>query len=131
MAAERATNAEIERLLRQQSRETRRLVRALRGLILGIAPKAAEEARRDGLVYHDGTGPVRGSICQVRLTHEGVVLAFPHGAFLHDPDHLLTRGLANKAMRHMTVRSADLTTNRLSSLIRRAVLFDTTTTAQE
>lgn len=60
-------------------------------LVMESSPHAAVEIRRYGIVYYDATrgGPVSAGICQTLIKPDHIRLAFIHGAFLPDPDHLL------------------------------------------
>lgn len=64
----------------------------LRNLVAQIAPQAVEELRRNGVVYYDSSrgGPVSAGICQIMMFPDHIRLAFIHGAFLPDPEKLLT-----------------------------------------
>jgi hypothetical protein len=50
-----------------------------------------EELRRTGVVYYDVQrgGPVKAGICQVLFMEGQARVAFIHGAYLPDPQHLL------------------------------------------
>lgn len=64
----------------------------LRNLVAQIAPQAVEELRGKGVVYYDSSrgGPVSAGICQILMLPDHIRLAFIHGAFLPDPEKLLT-----------------------------------------
>lgn len=78
----------------------------LRNLVAQIAPGAAEEVRRRGLVYYwaERGGPVSAGICQILVKPDCIHLAFIHGAFLPDPAGLL-RSEGRLAKRYVRIDS--------------------------
>jgi hypothetical protein len=63
----------------------------LRNLVARIAPSATEVIHRQGITYYhaDRGGPVSAGVCQILVRDDHIDLAFIHGAFLPDPQHLL------------------------------------------
>ena len=60
-------------------------------MVAQVSPEAVAEIRRYGIVYYNPAqgGPVSAGICQALFKPDYIRLAFIHGAFLHDPEHLL------------------------------------------
>ncbi|MCJ7696063.1 MAG: DUF1801 domain-containing protein [Anaerolineaceae bacterium] len=83
------------------------IVLELRNLIATVAPGCTEtiRSRTRSLSYYFGKfgGPVSAGICGIALKEKYVQLQFPHGAFIPDPENLLTG--TGKAMRHLVLRS--------------------------
>jgi hypothetical protein len=63
----------------------------LRNQVGRIAPDASEVIHRKGITYYhaDRGGPVSAGVCQILVREDHIELAFIHGAFLPDPQHLL------------------------------------------
>jgi len=78
----------------------------LRNLVQQVAPGAAENVRRQGLVYYypQRGGPVSAGICQILIQPDHIRLAFIHGALLPDPCGLLT-GKDRLAKRYTCIRN--------------------------
>lgn len=74
-------------------------------MVMLAAPQALAEIRRYGIVYYDSGrgGPVSAGICQTLIRRDQIRLAFIHGAFLPDPDHLLQGETYPK--RYLTITS--------------------------
>ena len=78
------------------------IVLEIRNIVARLKPEAVERIDRKGITYYDASrgGPVKASICQVFFMPDHVRLAFIHGAFLPDPQHLLQGNcLAKRGMR--------------------------------
>ena len=60
-------------------------------IVMHISPDAVAGIRRYGVIYYNAErgGPVSAGICQSLVKPGRIRLAFIHGAFLPDPDHLL------------------------------------------
>jgi hypothetical protein len=82
---------QIEKRLKFLKPEFLEIVLELRNLVASVAPSATEEIKRSGISYYyaDKGGPVSAGICQIGFMSDHVRLAFIHGAFLPDPNHLL------------------------------------------
>ena len=82
---------EIETFLQKTQPHLRDIVFELRNLIAEVAPDATEIIQWRGLTYYHQAhgGPVSAGICQIGIHPDHVRLAFIHGAFLPDPNHLL------------------------------------------
>jgi hypothetical protein len=80
----------------------------LRNLVARIAPSATEVIQRKGITYYhaDRGGPVSAGVCQILVREDHIELAFIHGAFLSDPQHLLEG--KGKAKRFIEIGSYDL-----------------------
>lgn len=67
------------------------IVAEIHNLVMESSPEATVEIRGCGIVYFDASrgGPVSAGICQSLIKPDHIRLAFIHGAFLPDPDHLL------------------------------------------
>jgi hypothetical protein len=76
-------------------------------IVMQVSPGAVAEIRRYGVVYYDaGRGePVSAGICQTLVKPDYICLAFVHGAFLPDLDHLLRGGTYPK--RYLEIASLD------------------------
>jgi hypothetical protein len=81
------------------------VVLELRNIIAQIAPGVTEESMHSGMVYYmaERGGHVSAGVCLIRVYADHIRLAFFHGAFLPDPDHLL-RG-KQIAMRDLNIHS--------------------------
>jgi hypothetical protein len=64
----------------------------IHNIVASLCPDAVERIDRNGISYYDSArgGPVKAGICQVFFKPDHLRLAFIHGAFLPDPDRLLT-----------------------------------------
>jgi len=104
------------------------LVLELRELIRKTAPGVCEGIRFHSLFYFKPGfpyGSIGGNVCAIGWKGDELQLAFLHGAFLPDPEHLL-KGKA-KAKRHVEIRSrADIRNPALRNLIRAALQYDPT-----
>ena len=98
---------EIESFLQQIPAEQQEIVLELRNLIAAAAPDAAEVIRWGGLSYfHEGRGGmITAGICQIGIHKDHIRLAFIHGVFLSDPEHLLEGD--RKAKRYIRIPSYD------------------------
>ncbi len=98
---------EIELCLQYMPAGLRDIVLELRSLVVSVAPTATEVIHRKGFTYYDEDrgGPVSAGICQIGLQPDHVRLAFVHGAFLPDPQHLLEGD--EKAKRYVKLFSYD------------------------
>ncbi|MHC5010034.1 MAG: DUF1801 domain-containing protein [Planctomycetota bacterium] len=123
MAGERLETAQIERVMAGWSEPSRRLGRAARALVLGIAPGLDERIAFGSLSFVKPGAPygvIGGNVCQVTEKDGILRLAFLHGASLGDPEGLL-RGRA-KAKRYVEIRTPDdLRRPAISSLVRAAL----------
>ena len=119
---------EIGRFLEQKPEALKEIVFELRNLIAEIAPQATEKILWGGLSYYDASrgGPVKAGICQIDEIHaEHVRLSFIHGAFLEDPNGLLSGDrLAKRYIRLETYNSVPW--DDLTELIQNAAGFDPT-----
>jgi len=81
----------LEKFLQQSQPHLQEIVLELRNIIASVAPAATETVLWDGLSYYDDTrgGPISAGICQIGVHEDHVRLAFIHGSFLPDPQHLL------------------------------------------
>lgn len=81
----------IENYLERIQPDLQELIWELRNLIASAAPAASEVTHRNGLIYFDPArgGHVSAGICQILVHPDHLRLAFIHGAFLPDPEHLL------------------------------------------
>jgi hypothetical protein len=81
---------QIETFLQHTPAHLQDIILELRNIIASIAPDAVEVIRWGGLsYYHEGRGGiVNAGICQIGIQKDHVRLAFIHGAFLPDPQHL-------------------------------------------
>jgi hypothetical protein len=119
---------EIQQFLSYTPPEQVDIVLELRNLIFEVAPDATEvtRARTRSLSYYFSAnhgGPVSAGVCGISLKDDHVQLSFPHGAFIPDPQGLLTG--KGKAMRHLTLRSYDTVPwDAARELIREHAAFD-------
>lgn len=83
---------EIEEYFSDANPALLEIVLELRNLIFTVTPNATETIQWKGISYFNAErgGTVSGGICQVHVIDGKVRLGFIHGAFLHDPKHLLT-----------------------------------------
>jgi hypothetical protein len=95
----------IEARFKNLSPDLLDVVLELRNIIAQIAPGVTEESMYSGMVYYmaERGGHVSAGVCLIRVYADHIRLAFFHGAFLPDPDHLL-RG-NQVAMRDLNIRS--------------------------
>lgn len=97
----------------------------LRNIVAGINPQACEEMRRQGVVYYDAKrgGPVTAGICQLLIFSDHIRLAFIHGIFLPDPNHLLEG--SNKVKKFIRLVSFETTPwEYITNMIRAHNAFD-------
>lgn len=119
---------EIQQFLIYTPPEQADIVLELRNLIAKVAPGATEamHAQRQSLSYYfsaNGGGPVSAGICGISLKDNHILLYFPHGAFVPDPQRLLTGN--GKAMRHLVLRTYDTVPwDAVRELIREHASFD-------
>jgi hypothetical protein len=85
------TTHSVEKYLEHFRPDLRDIVWELRNIVASVAPTATEVARRNYLSYfhQQRGGPVSAGICQIIIHPDHIRLAFIHGAFLADPEHLL------------------------------------------
>ncbi len=77
----------------------------LRGLVLDLAPHAAERVTWDAISFFDPErgGPIKGSICQI-VHRKGVLrLDFPLGEFMEDADGVLSGEAGRKGKRFVEI----------------------------
>ncbi len=101
------TLREIEEHFQYLPHEMMDVLIELRNLVARIAPDATEVFHRNGITYYhaDRGGPVSAGVCQILVREDHIELAFIHGAFLPDPQHLLEgNGIAK---RFIPIRSYD------------------------
>lgn len=126
MAGERLAAAVIDDVMAAWPQDLRPLVRAARARVLEIAPHLHEKVAFHALCYFRAGVPygvIGGNVCLVVVKRGVLHLAFLHGAFLPDPQRILT-GHA-KSKRDLPIRSAeDLARPAVSDLIRAAVVYD-------
>jgi hypothetical protein len=98
---------QVEIFLHNTPENLQDIVLELRNIILSAAPDAVEVVRWGGLSYFHagGGGIVSAGICQISIHRDHVRLAFIHGAFLPDPQHLLEGD--RKAKRYIRITSYD------------------------
>jgi hypothetical protein len=121
---------QIETFLQYTPVSLQDIVLELRNLIAAVASDAVEVVRWGGLsYYHEGRGGiVSAGICQIGIEKDHVQLAFIHGAFLPDPNHLLTG--TRKAKRFVRIESYDEAPwEALKELIAASAKFDPRTLA--
>ncbi len=97
----------IEARFKNLSPDLLDVVLELRNIIVQIAPGVTEESMHNGMVYYmkERGGHVSAGVCLIRVYADHIRLAFFHGAFLPDPEHLL-RG-NQIAMRDLNIQSFD------------------------
>ena len=125
MSLPRLSRASLADHLDLESPSTRRLVRALRRVVLRAVPNATEAVKFRVLCYYHADaffGAIGGNICMIELPRgrrSTVTLSFIHGARLPDP-HRLLQGRA-KIKRWVAVPDLRAATDpRLAVLIRAA-----------
>jgi len=106
----RLSAAELDIFLRGQSLPARRVLRALRRIVLETVPRAVESVRFGALCYYYSGKPygaIGGNICMIEVRRGRVVLSFIQGASLHDPNALLRgKGKAKRFVPIETVAAA-------------------------
>ena len=115
----------IETLLQFSSPDQKDIIMELRNLVAEVAPDAHEVVHSKGLTYyHAGKGgPVSAGICQIIILPDEIWLAFIHGAFLPDPQHLLEGDALYK--KYVRIYSfADAPWQALKDLIATSARFD-------
>jgi len=125
------TLREVERILERQPPELQEIILELRNIVATLAPQATEEFRNKGFIIYDAKrgGPVSAGICQILIMGEHVELAFIHGAFLPDPQHLLEGD--RKAKKFVRIASYDEAPwESLRDLIAASIKFDPYTLGQ-
>ncbi|MFG0285529.1 MAG: DUF1801 domain-containing protein [Phycisphaerales bacterium JB039] len=112
---------EVRRFIDGTPPAQRDLIRALRQLVLEVAPGASETVLWRSLSYHTPQqgGRVKGAICLITPRADCVHVGFIHGAALPDPAGIL-RG-EGKSKRHFRLRSGQvIPRDALAELIRAA-----------
>lgn len=73
-----------------------------------VSPSAAERIHPRGIAFFDPDkgGTIKGGICFVDIHHDHVRVRFGLGAFLEDPNSLLSAA-GRQYMRHMDIFSFD------------------------
>lgn len=100
-------NREVQNHFNFLPSEMMDIVLEIRNQVARIAPEAMEVFHRTGISYFhaDRGGPVSAGICQIVIKADHIQLAFIHGAFLPDPNHLLEG--TTKAKRFVRITSYD------------------------
>jgi hypothetical protein len=114
----------LAELLKHEPGDLCDLVMELRELVLAAAPEATETIRWNSLFYYKAYegGVIRGAVCCVGIKNDCVQLGFVHGAFLPDPEGLLSG--EGKAKRQIELRSfKDIRRAAFKKLIREAVAY--------
>jgi len=98
---------EIEKHFSHLPQDWLNILLEIHNIVATVSPNATVEIRCYGIVYYDAArgGPVSAGICQTLLKPDHVRLAFIHGAFLHDPRHMLEGDTFPK--RYLTIRDFD------------------------
>jgi hypothetical protein len=96
---------QVETFLQHTPVHLQDIVLELRNIINGVAPDAVEVIRWGDLGYFHarGGGLISASICQIEIRTDHIRLAFIHGAFLPDPQDLLSGN--QKAKRFIRIDS--------------------------
>jgi hypothetical protein len=92
----------------------------VRGLVLDLAPHAAERVTWDAISFLDPErgGPIKGSICQL-VHRKGVLrLDFPLGEFMQDADGVLSGEAGRKGKRFVEIDAGKPDDKTLETLIR-------------
>lgn len=92
----------------------------LRGLVLDLAPHAAERVTWDAISFFDPErgGPIKGSICQL-VHRKGVLrLDFPLGEFMEDPEGVLSGEVGRKGKRFVEIGAKEPGDAALKALIK-------------
>lgn len=92
----------------------------LRGLVLDLAPHAAERVTWDAISFYDPDrgGPIKGSICQL-VHRKGVLrLDFPLGEFMDDPQGVLSGEPGRKGKRFVEIGPKEPGDGTLKALIK-------------
>jgi hypothetical protein len=121
MRPHRLAAAQLADHLTLESAEARRLVSALRRMILGAAPGAAEDVRFNCLCYYDPRAPfgaIGGNICMIEVRDGKVALSFLHGVELPDP-HRLLKG-TGKSKRRVLIDPEKVRDPRVRTLVQDA-----------
>jgi hypothetical protein len=103
------------------------IILEVRNIVAEVAPDATEHIQGRGLTYFDASrgGHVSAGICQILLREDRVRLAFIHGAFLPDPQHLLRNEGERIAKRFVDIDTYDTARwEELRDLIRASAAFD-------
>lgn len=98
---------EIEKHFSHLPQDWLNILLEIHNIVAVFSPNAAAEIRRYGIVYYDAArgGPVSAGICQTLLKPDHIRLAFIHGAFLPDPQHMLEGATFPK--RYLAIRDFD------------------------
>ncbi len=82
---------DIEKYLLHVRPELCDIVLEIRNIVASVAPDATERQHSRGFSYYhkERGGPVSAGICQSIIFRDHVRLAFIHGAFIPDPEHML------------------------------------------
>jgi hypothetical protein len=85
------TIQELERLYSHLNSELLDILTEIHNIVMEVAPQATLDPVRGGSAYFDATrgGHVSAGICLTKIMPDHIQLGFIHGAFLHDPRHLL------------------------------------------
>jgi hypothetical protein len=116
------SEAELSEHLAAATPSERRVMLALRRMVLRAAPGAAEAVKFGSLCYYHpdaDLGSIGGNICMIEVRDGAVALSFIHGARLEDPDGLLQG--EGKAKRFVPVDGIQAAADpRLVALVRAA-----------
>ncbi len=113
-----ATSGEVDEWIRAAPESQRAQLRALRALILAIAPDASEELKWGQPCYRR-----KALFCHLQRAKKHVSLGFQKGALMSDPDdRLLGNG---RQMRHVRFLTGDeIDTQLCKRLIEEALRLD-------
>ncbi len=116
---------QVESFLQRTPAPLQEIVFELRNIICSVVPDASEVIRWGGLSYfHKGRGGiVSAGICQIGIHKDHIRLAFIHGAFISDPQHLLEG--TQKYKKFVKIESFDgAAWDDLKELVANAATFD-------
>ena len=90
------------------SQDFQDVILEIHGIVAAVNPQATERIDRNGISYFDANrgGPVTAGICQVFVRDDHLRLAFIHGCYMPDPQHLLVKE-GRLAKRYLIIKSYD------------------------
>lgn len=118
-------DALVTTFLKGQSTDVRKVVSALRNMVLRTVPHSEESLLWGALSYHRPLigGRVKGAVCQIVVKGGKVRLDFIHGIRLADPSGLLQGHQVSK--RFVPIGTiADVERPEIAALIREAALLE-------